>query len=169
MAGRVDVDCRRVLHRTALASERGTVGPFHPAIPDHRGVDSRTGGSRLGGRVGPGLLALRLAGGPAVGSRTAPASPVGMKPPSERDHAVAGPAICLMSVRGRLVEHVARCHAFLVRLFETIPPGTSLLCVTAGVGTLLFGLAFAIPFVVGVIALAVGHALDNYGLSSEDR
>jgi hypothetical protein len=56
-----------------------------------------------------------------------------------------------------------------MRVFETHSPGRLLLCVIAGVGTLLWGLTFAVAFVVGMAALAAAHFLDTYGLESEDR
>lgn len=67
-----------------------------------------------------------------------------------------------------LVSAVGRCDTGWMRLFEFYSPGVVLVCIIAGVGTYMGGVAFAIPFVVGVAALALADYLDNYGLESED-
>lgn len=78
-------------------------------------------------------------------------------------------ANCEVSGLGRLGSLVADCDTAPVRLFETHSPSVILLCLVGGIGTFVLGLKFAIPFIVGVLAVAVGRALDNYGLKSGDE
>lgn len=77
--------------------------------------------------------------------------------------------MCGWSEREPLERDVAHCDTVDMRLFWYVSPGITLLCVLAGVGTMLFGLVYGAAFIVGAGALALGHAIDNYGLSSEDK
>lgn len=54
-----------------------------------------------------------------------------------------------------------------MRLFQYISPGLVLLISLAFAGTMVWGLTFAIPFVVGAVAMDVSKFLDKYGLESE--
>lgn len=56
-----------------------------------------------------------------------------------------------------------------MHLFERIPPGLVLVLLVAGVGTFIWGLPFALPFAVGLAALALADWMDNYGLESDDH
>lgn len=74
-----------------------------------------------------------------------------------------------MSDRGRLEGRVALSDTAGMHLFERIPPGLVLVLLVAGVGTFIWGLPFALPFAVGLAALALADWMDNYGLESDDH
>lgn len=160
----VDADCRHVLHRAVLDVQKGgPYGPVGPAPPLHRRLVGHRAGLRDGCGVGLAVHVRRR-----WASWPVPGRPGALKHGRERDHAARISARCGLSAPGRLEGAVAECDTPDMRLFEHVPPGVVLLCVIAGVGTLLWGLLFAAPFSVGAGALALGHYLDNYGLESGD-